>query len=172
MAEIAAACAAKVTAMKTRKTWNEKLADSKDLPKVVRLAPNGRLHWGGETMVVPAPREVDELMRQVPRGKVVTIAELRAALARRHGTDIACPLTTGIFTWIAANAAEESAAGGAKRVTPWWRTLKSGGELNPKFPGGIARQRQLLEAEGHTIVQKGRCFLVGDFEKRLAWMAP
>ncbi|MEM2999158.1 MAG: hypothetical protein QXV09_00525 [Candidatus Bathyarchaeia archaeon] len=60
-------------------------------------------------MVIPAPIEVDELMRKVPVGKLVTINEIRAALARKHGAIIGCPLTTGIFAWVAAHAAEERA---------------------------------------------------------------
>ena len=72
------------------------------------------------------------------KGKLVTINELRATLAKKHSVGIACPITTGIFSWIAADAADEAAGEGAKRITPYWRTLKTGGELNPKYPGGIA----------------------------------
>jgi hypothetical protein len=118
-------------------------------------------------MVIPAPIEVDALMKRVPRGKLVTINELRAALAKKHKTDIACPITTGIFAWIAAHAAEETAATGAKRITPYWRTLKVGGELNAKYPGGIANLRKLLESEGHTIMKKGKRYLVVDYEQVL-----
>jgi alkylated DNA nucleotide flippase Atl1 len=108
--------------------------------------------WGTGTVVIPAPLEVDALMRQVPKGKVVTVNRLRAALARRHGATIGCPITTGIFAWIAAHAAVEAQAQGRKRVTPWWRTLKAEGELNPKFPGGVEAQARLLRAEGHAIL--------------------
>lgn len=40
--------------------------------------------------------------------------------------------------------------------TPYWRTLKANGELNEKYPGGMEAQKEKLEAEGHTIIQKGR----------------
>ena len=138
--------------MKTKKSWAEKLATNKDLPK---------------TMVIPAPREVDALMQQVPRGRLVTINELRAALAAKHKVNIACPLTTGIFSWIAAHAAAEAEAEGAKRVTPFWRTLKTGGEINPKYPGGAEGVAKRLRAEGHKIVAKGRRMLVADYENKL-----
>lgn len=151
-----------------KKTWQEKLADSKDLPKVEQIAPHMNQKWGRGTVVVPAPKEVDEVMRRVPRGKLITINEIRQALARRHGATIGCPMTTGIFAWIAAHAADEAAAAGRRRITPYWRTLKNGGELNPKYPGGIAELRRRLEAEGHRIVQKGKRFLVADFEQSLA----
>jgi hypothetical protein len=106
-------------------------------------------------------------MRKVPKGRVTTINEIRAHLARKHKATIACPLTTGIFAWIAAHAADEAAAEGVKRITPYWRTLKAGGELNPKFPGGVPALKTRLEAEGHRVVQKGTRFVVVDLEKVL-----
>ena len=118
-------------------------------------------------MVIPSPVEVDALMKEVPKGRVVTINELRAALAARHKADFACPLTTGIFSWIAAHAAAEAEAAGAKRVTPYWRTLKNGGELNPKYPGGVEGIARRLRAEGHTILQKGKRSVVCDYERSL-----
>ncbi len=134
-----------------QKSWREKLADSKGLPRVGQVTGKMTARWGTGTMVIPAPIEVDELMRRVPKGRVTTINELRAALARKHGADFACPITTGIFAWIAAHAAEENAAEGKKRITPYWRTLKSTGELNPKYPGGVAAQAAHLRAEGLAI---------------------
>jgi hypothetical protein len=89
-----------------RKSWQEKLADSKGHPTVFEITPKQSKRWGAGTCVIPAPKEVDELMRRVPKGKLTTIDELRKALARRHRTTIACPITTGIFSWIAAHAAE------------------------------------------------------------------
>ena len=154
--------------MATKKSWKEKLHDDKGLPKVG--ANSGKLYkkWGQGTHVVPAPLEVDELMRKVKRGRVTTIDELRAALAKKHSVDVACPMTTGIFAWIAAHAADEAEQNGKQRFTPYWRTLKSGGELNPKYPGGIDNLRRRLEAEGHTVLQRGKRFFVVDVEKKLA----
>ena len=155
--------------METRKTWREKLADHKDLPKVVEITGRMTTKWGTGSVVIAAPMEVDELMRKVPKGKLTTINEIRAALARKHRATIGCPITTGIFAWIAAHAAEEAAALGRKRITPWWRTLKSNGELNPKYPGGVKAQAARLRAEGHKIAPgKGkRPPCVKDFETRL-----
>ena len=154
--------------MKAKKTWKEKLNDAKGLPKTGRVEGKMSTRWGSGTMVIPAPIEVDELMRRVPKGKLVTINELRAALARKHNVDIGCPITTGIFAWIAAHAAEEDAATGKARITPYWRTLKTGGQLNEKYPGGIPALRAKLKAEGHQVVQKGKRYLVSDYEKALA----
>jgi hypothetical protein len=146
--------------MKARKTWAEKLADSKGLPKVGKIEGKMSTRWGTGTMVIPAPLEVDALMKKVPRGKLTTINELREKLAKKHGATMGCPITTGIFAWIAANAADEAEKQGSKSITPYWRTLKSGGELNPKYPGGIENLRKRLKAEGHTVITKGKRYFV------------
>ena len=151
--------------MKPKKSWREKLADDKGLPRVCEVTGKMSKRWGEGIFVIPAPREVDALMKQVPRGRLVTINELRSALARKHKTDFACPITTGIFSWIAAHAAAEAEAEGKKRVTPFWRTLKTGGEINPKYPGGVKVISKRLRGEGHKIISKGRRFLVADYEK-------
>lgn len=156
--------------MKVKKCWREKLADDKDLPKVVPIPARLAKTWGKGTLVIPAPHEVDAPMRKVPKGKLVTINELRAALARQHKATMGCPMTTGIFAWIAAGAAAEDEAAGKKRVTPYWRTLKSGGELNPKYPGGVKEQTKRLVSEGHRIITKGTKTLVEEYDKSLAKM--
>ena len=152
-----------------RTSWQEKLANSSGLPRVEEITGKMSQRWGTGTFVIPAPIEVDEIMTGVPRGKVITINEVRQILARKHGTSIACPLTTGIFAWMAAHAADEAAAEGKQNTTPYWRTLKSGGELNPKYPGGIETQSARLREEGHTI-EPGRGKKppkVKDYEKSL-----
>jgi hypothetical protein len=153
--------------MKARKSWREKLLDSKGLPKVGEITGKMTKRWGTGRMVIPAPVEVDELMRRVPKGRLVTINELRAALAAKHQVNFACPITTGIFSWIAAHAAAEAEAEGQKRVTPYWRTLKTGGEINPKYPGGVKQLSKRLRTEGHKIVHKGKKVVVQNYERCL-----
>jgi len=157
--------------MKQRKSWREKLADPRDLPKVKKITGKMTTKWGTGTVLIPAPKEVDEIMKKVRKGRLITINEIRRILARRHGATIGCPITTGIFAWIAANAADEAEADGRKRITPYWRTLKTGGQLNPKYPGGIEGLKARLEAEGHTVVAKGRKYVVQDYEQSLAAIA-
>ncbi len=149
------------------KSWRDKLADDKDLPKVERITKKMSARWGSGTVAIPAPREVDAIMRRVPRGKLITINEIRERVAKKHGATIGCPITCGIFAWIAANAADEAAAAGEKDTTPYWRTLKVGGELNPKYPGGVERIKKLLEAEGHRVVAKGKRLVVTDYQKHI-----
>jgi hypothetical protein len=153
--------------VKTRKSWQEKLADDKGLPKVVKITSRMSRRWGTGTVVIPAPREVDRIMKRVPKGRLITVNEIRTKLARKHGATIGCPLTTGIFAWIAAWAADEASSQRKKKVTPYWRTLKSGGELNPKYPGGLGTVASLLRAEGHTIVKRGKRSCVKNYEQKL-----
>jgi len=153
--------------MPKRKSWSEKLKDSKGLPKVEKITDKMSKRWGTGTVVIPAPVEVDEMMRKVPKGKLITINEIRVSLAKKHGATIGCPLTTGIFAWIAANAAEEQRQKGEKDITPYWRTLKTGGVINPKYSGGVETQKKLLAKEGHKVIQKGKKYIVVDYEKSL-----
>ena len=150
-----------------KKSWTEKLADSKGLPKVEKITDKMSKKWGTGTIVIPAPIEVDAMMKKVPEGKLITINEIRVALAKKHNATIGCPMTTGIFAWIAANAAEEQRQQGKKDITSYWRTLKTGGVINPKYPGGVEGQKILLEKEGHQVIQKGKKHIVADYEKSL-----
>jgi hypothetical protein len=155
--------------MKARRTWREKLLDSKDLPKVVPVSPKMSTRWGTGDILIPAPVEVDALMKRVPKGRLTTIDHLRKSLAKSHSATIACPITTGIFAWIAAHAADEAVRErNAKRPTPYWRTLKTNGELNPKYPGGIPALKKALQSEGHKVTQKGKRFFVTNYDQRLA----
>jgi alkylated DNA nucleotide flippase Atl1 len=150
-----------------KKTWCEKLQDSKDLPRIEKITDQMSKTWGTGTLVIPAPKEVDELMRKVPEGKLTTINDIREELARKHKATIGCPITTGIFASIAAHAAEEQKQKGQKNITPYWRTLKVGGVINEKYPGGTEEQSRLLSEEGHKVIQKGRKCAVVDYEKSL-----
>lgn len=154
--------------MPKKKSWSEKLKDNKGLPKVEKITDKMSKRWGTGTVVIPAPMEVDEMMRKVPEGKLITINEIRVALAKKHGATIGCPLTTGIFAWVAANAAEEERQQGEKDITPYWRTLKTGGMINPKYPGGVEVQKKLLEKEEHKVIQKGKKYVVANYENSLA----
>jgi hypothetical protein len=130
---------------KKKTSWQEKLRDSKGWPKVSVISDKLSKRWGEGTIVIPTPLEVYGYMRQVPHSRVTTINEIRQAFAAKHGATIGCPITTGIFAWIAANAAEEQKKEGKDNITPYWRTLKVKGLINDKYPGGVEAQTILLE---------------------------
>lgn len=140
-------------------------------PHIVHLIPPGAPGYAeakGGAMVVSCPAEVDALIRRVEPGEVVTLDDLRAALARRHQVAVACPVSTAIFANMAARAAEERRALGAPadELTPWWRVLRRGGFLNPKLPGGVERQAALLRGEGVAVSPLRRQLAVYDYESR------
>jgi len=152
----------------TKRSFREKLADKKDFPRVQLLTGGMKRRYGPGSIVLPAPGEVDELMRKVPKGKVTTINQIREKLAERHGAIMACPIVTGIHARIAAGAAGENEAAGKKRVTPYWRTLKANGEVNARYPGGLSGQRRRLESEGLEVIRRGERLFVRDYERYLA----
>jgi hypothetical protein len=119
-------------------------------------------------MLIPTPMLVDELIRKVPKGKLITGSELRRKLASDFAANVTCPLTTGIFIRIAAETAEEDRAAGRRRLTPYWRVVKDDGGLNPKYPGGVETQARNLRAEGFTVTRTGKKLpAVKEFERRL-----
>ena len=151
---------------KSKTRWREKL-EKPQAPKVVQI-PEKMSRFGKGTMLIPTPMLVDELMKRIPKGKLITGGELRRKLASDFATDVTCPLTTGIFVRIAAEAAEEDRANGKRRLTPYWRVIKDDGSLNPKYPGGVESQARLLRAEGVDVERRGnRSPVVKDFHRRL-----
>lgn len=136
-----------------KKDFNAMLHDNKDMPKVQIVTDEKTIaKYGGERMYFAPPLAYDAMMKRVPLGKLTTVGELRAYFARHNDADFTEPITAGIFVSIAAWASAQR----EEDETPYWRTLKAKGELNPKYPGGVAAQQEKLEAEGHTIIVRGR----------------
>lgn len=135
------------------KDFNAMLHDSKDMPKFQIITDQKSIEkYGGNRMYFAPPIDYDQVMKLVPYGKVITVGEIRNYFAQLNGADFTEPITAGIFVSIAAWASYQRDGD----ETPYWRTLKAKGELNPKYPGGVEAQRKMLEAEGHMIIQKGR----------------
>jgi 6-O-methylguanine DNA methyltransferase, DNA binding domain len=152
----------------SRTSWRAKLEGPQE-PRLVDVPLSMQRQCGSGKMLIPRPLDVDALIRTVPRGNLVTVNQIRSRLAAEHGADVACPLTTGIFIRIASEAAEEDRKAGKTRVTPYWRVLREGGLLNPKFPGGVEAQAEKLRLEGHFVEGKGKkAAVVKDFDRRLA----
>jgi hypothetical protein len=156
-----------------RKSWQEKLRDKKGLPKTLRLEESfpcyNAVHKmgakAGDIVVLVNPSEIVEVMKNVPKGKLITIVEICKKIARKHRVEACCSLTTGIFIMTAANAAEEARKEGKDLNIPYWRTLKTGGFLNEKYPGGAEGHKKSLER--FKVTQKGRKLVVDSYEKYL-----
>jgi hypothetical protein len=151
-----------------RVPWRAKLERQQET-KIVDIPPRMQARLGKGRMVIPRPLDVDALIRDVPKGKLVTVLQLREELARRSKVDVACPLCTGIFVRIVAETANEERNTGKRVVTPFWRVISSEGRLNPRFPGGAAAQKRFLAAEGHKILKASgkKPPVVADFESAL-----
>jgi len=147
-----------------KKTWNEKLNDSKNMPLVEEVSLEAAVRYGGKRMLLAPPLAYDAIMKKVPEGKLITTDRIREYLAKKHKADWTCPLTAGIFINIAANASDERKG---KDETPYWRTLKKDGELCEKFPGGLDAHKILLENEGHKVAQKSKRYFVTDYESKI-----
>jgi len=150
-----------------KKDFNAMLNDSKDMPKYQTITDARSIaKYGGDRMYFAPPKDYDRVMRLVPYGKLITVGDIREYFAKESGADFTEPITAGVFVSIAAWASFQR--DGDK--TPYWRTLKNNGELNPKYPGGAEAQKELLESEGHTVIQKGRTnirYFVKDYEQKL-----
>lgn len=150
-----------------KKDFNAMLRDGKDMPKIQIITDQKSIEkYGGDRMYFAPPMDYDAAMRRVPCGKLTTVGDIRAWFAEQSGADFTEPITAGIFVSIAAWASYQR----GEDETPWWPTLKANGELNPKYPGGAEAQKEKLEAEGHTVIRKGRTnikYVVKDYEKAL-----
>src|SRR6516164_9023409 len=135
---------------KSRTSWRAKL-HKPVLPKLVPVPEGMTKRLGRGMMLIPTALEVDAMIRKIPRGQVSTLAQLRKRLARWHNVDVTCPLVTGIFLRIVAEAAEEDRQAGRSEITPYWRIVREDGRLNAKFPGGTEAQAERLRAEGHIV---------------------
>ncbi|MBN1894099.1 MGMT family protein [bacterium] len=151
-----------------KKTWQEKMADKKNLPKILTLEKNfpcyNAVHKmgadAGDRIILVNPSEVMDIMKRIPNGKIMTLADICKTIAKKHKVKGCCSLTTGIFVMTIANAVEEMKKEGKRINVPWWRTVKADGTLNEKYPGGAAAQKKLLEKERWNIVRKGKKYLV------------
>lgn len=147
----------------TKKSYNQQLTNSEDMPRIAKLTdPKLIDRFGGPRLLIAPPLAYDEIMREVPEGKVITADSIRGHLAKKHCADNTCPLTAGIFINLVAKASDERGTD----PTPYWRTLKKDGELNEKFPCGIEAHKLRLEKEGHTVIQKGKRFFVADYREQ------
>ncbi len=154
-------------ANENKKDFNAMLNDNKDMPKFQIITDEKSIEkYGGNRMYFAPPIDYDKVMKKVPCGQVITVGEIREYFAQINGADFTEPITAGIFVSIAAWASYQR----ENDETPYWRTLKANGELNEKYPGGVEQQKEKLEKEGHTIIQRGRKnirYYVKDYEKSL-----
>lgn len=150
-----------------KKDFNAMLHDNKDMPKIQTITDQASIEkYGGDQMYFAPPIDYDTVMKKIPYGKVITVGKIREYFAKKSRADFTEPITAGIFVSIAAWASHQR----SEDETPYWRTLKAKGELNAKYPGGVAAQKEKPEDEGHMVIQRGRKnirYYVKDYEDAL-----
>lgn len=150
-----------------KKDFNAMLRDGKDMPKIQIITDKKSIEkYGGNKMYFAPPIAYDVIMKSVSKGKLITVEKIREYLAKQNGADFTEPITAGIFVSIAAWASHQR----TDDKTPFWRTIKSNGELNAKYPGGVEAQKAKLEEEGHTVLTRGKknvVYYVQDYQKNI-----
>lgn len=133
---------------KSKPSWTSKLLASKPPAVKTLQAPFAEMAVGTR-MLVASPALLDEFIRTLLPGQVVTVRDLRDELATRHRAEHTCPVSTGIFLRVVAEAAWEQHQAGAPlaSITPFWRVIDPGSELAAKLACGpdFIRERILAE---------------------------
>ena len=104
--------------------WTAKLHANPE-PEV-RPMPKDRIGLQKDDLcLLPSARLVDDFIRAIPKGKTVSLLNMRATLARRHKAEGTCPVYLGYHLRTVAEAACEARDRGMPvgKITPVWRVL-------------------------------------------------
>jgi len=72
--------------VKKKLTWREKLGETarkQNLPRIEEVDNKMSQKSGRGKMVIPSPVEVDQVMKSVPEGRLITINQIRAYMAKK-----------------------------------------------------------------------------------------
>ena len=135
-----------------RKTWQEKLHNGHKWKVEVTDKKFADIP-AGATMLVPTPEIVDTYIRNIPAGTATTLQQMRKDLAAEYNAQYCCPVTSGIFVRIAAEAAYEEYAAGKplKKITPFWRIIDARIPISKKLTFGTDFVRQQRAGEGLDV---------------------
>ena len=135
-----------------KKNFNAMLLDSKDMPKFQTITDEKSIKkYGGSRMYFAPPMDYDRVMKRVPRGKVITVGEIREYFAKLNGADFTEPITAGIFVSIAAWASYQR----TEDETPWWRTLKATASSIPNTPAAWKPRRKSWRPKDISSFRRG-----------------
>jgi hypothetical protein len=132
-----------------RKTWTEKLNIDRK-PVIEKADKDFAGIKAGQMMLIPTPKIVDAYIRQIPEGKEVDSNTIRKDLAAEYHAEVTCPLTTGIFIRIAAEAAYEELEKGKplNKITPFWRVINEKSPTAKKLSFGTKFLKEQRKKEG------------------------
>ena len=135
---------------KQNKTWQEKLNNGKEPFVGVMNRMVGGVPAGG-MMLIPTPMQVNDFIRAIPKGVSKTQQDMGAELAAEAGADVTCPMCTGIFVRISAEAAHEEMVAGKSNVTPFWRIIPPKATVRKKLTFGDPIVDEMRKAEGLAV---------------------
>jgi hypothetical protein len=131
-----------------KKTWIEKLQVKKE-PQIIKIHKD---FWGykkGDAMHISTPQIIENYIKQIAKGKAIDTVTMRNDLAIENNAVFTCPLTTGIFLRIVAEAANEQIEQGIplKNITPFWRVVEPNSPLAKKltFGQGFLKEQRKKE---------------------------
>jgi hypothetical protein len=135
----------KVKQSASKKSWADKMEQDHSITK--KLDKDFADMKAGSMMYISNPKIIDAYIRSIPKGKSIDLKTMRNDLALAHHADVTCPVTTGIFLRIVAEAANEQLAQGKSigSITPFWRVLDTRMPLAKKLTFGtklILEQRK------------------------------
>ena len=132
-----------------RKTWQEKMHNGIP-PKVEITTKKFADVPDGATMFIGTPELVDAYIRNIPKGVHTSLQQMRKDLAAVYNAAYTCPVTSGIFLRIVAEAAHEAFIAGKpiKKTTPFWRMTDSRSPVAKKLTFGTEFVKEQREKEG------------------------
>lgn len=133
--------------MAKKKTWLEKFEEPRK-PQIKKVEMKFADIPANSQMLIPTPKLIDEYIQQIGFGRKVEIKTMRKDLALMHRAEYTCPVTTGIFLRIVAEAGYEKWQLGhpLTSITPFWRVISPDSLLARKLSFGsqfIIDQREL-----------------------------
>ena len=120
--------------MTKKKSWIEKRNCGKE-PHIKIIEKTFAGVPAGSKLLISSPIEIDQFIRSIPKKQQIEPQEMRTQLAKRHQADATCPVSTGIFLRIVAEAAVEEYRSGItiNNITPFWRVIKQESPLAKKL---------------------------------------
>lgn len=115
-------------------------------PQVKRVDKHFADIPAGGTMLIATPKIIEDYISQIPKGKAVSPKTMRKDLALEYRAEYTCPVTTGIFLRIVAEANYEKyqQSNSLRGIAPFWRVIIPDSPLAKKLTFGqefIKKQR-------------------------------
>lgn len=139
------------------KKWEDKISGEKKPEVKVNEKGFADIPPGGR-MLIATPKIVDDYVREIPEGNEVTLQTMRKDLAQQFNAEYTCPVTSGVFLRIVAEAAHEALEKGKtlKSITPFWRVIDENSNIAKKLSFGVEFVKKQRKKEGLSNPVTGR----------------